>query len=225
MPSTLLLPEDVVLFQGDSITNAHRMPDEISDLFQLGAGYAAMTAARLRHDRPCDGITFINRGVSGNSTVELLDRWQADCLDLRPTVLSLLIGINDSTAHSRGTPHHGPADYRERLIRMLDAARRMDPDLRLILLEPFMLVVDGQRESQRGDLVQRQAIVAELATRYDAVFVPLQAEFDRLAGEHGPAYWVYDGIHPSGAGHRRLADAWLEAVGHRGTTLPASAVG
>ena len=146
MPSTILRPEDVVLFQGDSITNAHRMPDEISDLFQLGAGYAAMAAARLRHDRPRDRITFINRGVSGNSTVELLDRWQADCLDLRPTVLSLLIGINDSTAHSRGAPHHEPVAYRERMIRMLDAARRMDPDLRLILLEPFMLVVDGQRE-------------------------------------------------------------------------------
>ena len=87
---------DHVVFIGDSITNSHRMPTEVNDVYQLGAGYAMMASSRLRCDHPSLELRFTNRGVSGDSVEELTQRWGTDCLDLYPTVVSVLIGINDS---------------------------------------------------------------------------------------------------------------------------------
>jgi acyl-CoA thioesterase-1 len=89
---------DCVLFQGDSITNAFRMPQEVNDCYQMGAGYALMVAARIRSGLPSARISFMNRGVSGNGIQDLLARWRPDCLDLRPDILSILIGVNDTLA-------------------------------------------------------------------------------------------------------------------------------
>ncbi len=208
-----LVAEDMVLFQGDSITHAHRMAEEINDSFQLGAGYAMMSAARLRHDRPGDRIGFVNRGVCGDTTVQLLDRWQRDCLGLEPTVLSLLIGINDSTAWTRGDPQHHPDRYRERLIRLLEQLREARPAVRLVLLEPFALPVGLIQLPQMDDVRVRREMVAEVAERFAAQFVPLQEAFMRAADASGSGeYWIYDGIHPTAAGHRLIADRWLGAL-------------
>ena len=208
-----LAADDVVLFQGDSITHAHRMAEEINDSFQLGAGYAMLCAARLRHDQPGDRIGFVNRGVCGDTTVQLLDRWQRDCLDLEPTVLSLLIGINDSTAYVRGDVTHHPDRYRERLIRLLDQLRESRPEVRVVLLEPFALPVGLIQPPQMDDVRVRRDMVAEVAERFAAQLVPLQEAFTRAAEASGSGeYWIYDGIHPTAAGHRLIADRWLGAL-------------
>lgn len=55
-PAMRLTRGDRVLFQGDSITNAFRMPQESNDAYQMGAGYAMMIAARVRCERPQDRI-------------------------------------------------------------------------------------------------------------------------------------------------------------------------
>ena len=47
-------------------------------------------------ENPGRDITFINRGISGNRVRDLRARWQEDCIDLKPDILSILIGINDS---------------------------------------------------------------------------------------------------------------------------------
>ena len=105
MPSTrgrLLKEGDRVLFQGDSITNAFRMPQESNDTYQMGAGFAMLVAARVRLQRPQDRITFMNRGISGQGIQNLLARWRPDCLDLRPDVVSVLVGVNDTLAQVAG---------------------------------------------------------------------------------------------------------------------------
>jgi len=206
-----LRPDDVVLFQGDSITNAFRMPAEINDAYQMGAGYAMMSAARVRADRPADRITFLNRGVSGNTIAELEQRWSTDCLDLKPTVLSILIGINDT---ARCINHGGPSPetYARRYAALLERTRESLPNVRFILLEPFGVKRQAVTDAWLADLAERQHLVRDIAAHFDARFVALQHHFNQHAAESEAAYWIYDGIHPTAAGHRLIADRWLEVV-------------
>ena len=133
---------DLLLFQGDSITDAFRKPEEIGTSYKLGAGYAMIVAARLAAERPELNLRFDNRGVSGQPLEGMAQRWPSETLDLEPDVLSVLTGVND-TNHAVAKP--GPeqdelrASFGDRYAALLDAVRERRPGLRLILLEPFVL--------------------------------------------------------------------------------------
>src|SRR5208283_3317346 len=83
-----------ILFQGDSITDGNRGrnadPNHI-----LGHGYQFIIASEFAGHFPELNLTFVNRGVSGNTVSDLAARWQKDTLDVHPDVLSVLIGVND----------------------------------------------------------------------------------------------------------------------------------
>lgn len=207
---------DLLLFQGDSITDAFRKPEEIGTSYKLGAGYAMIVAARLAAERPELNLRFDNRGVSGQPLEGMAQRWPSETLDLEPDVLSVLTGVND-TNHAVAKP--GPeqdelrASFGDRYAALLDAVRERRPGLRLILLEPFVLKTGEITDAHVEDMASRQKAVADLAQRYDAVFVALQQRFDEAAKPTGPAYWLFDGIHPTVAGQWLIADAWWDAVG------------
>ena len=208
----IIRPNDTVLFQGDSITNAFRMPDEINNAYQLGAGYALLVAAHLLATRPGDQLRYINRGVSGHRLADLLTRWQTDCIDLKPTVLSLLIGINDTIHAMGGATYASAADYARDYRKLLEWTRRELPEVRLVLCEPFTLVTGQVTPAWREDLAPRQQAVRQLAREFDAVFVPLQQLFDDACQKAPAEYWIYDGIHPTAAGAGLLARQWLTTV-------------
>ena len=84
---------DLILFQGDSITDCSRSRQ---DPAHLGAGYAMLAASWLTALVPGSGLRFLNRGISGNRAKDLRARWQTDCLDLKPNWVSILIGVNDT---------------------------------------------------------------------------------------------------------------------------------
>lgn len=200
-----------VLFQGDSLTDAFRKPEEINPAFQLGNGYAFLVAARLGRMLP-GRFEFFNRGVSGDTVQRLSERWQADTLDLRPDVLSLLIGVNDTGQAMRGEPCASDDEFAGTYRRMLAEVRAAHPAIRLILMEPFVLETGEVTARWREHVRPRQKIIAEMAAEFDGVFVPLQSEFDRMVALAPAAYWAYDGFHPTHAGFQLLADAWLEAA-------------
>lgn len=202
----MIQPRDTILFQGDSITNAFRRPEEINNAFQLGSGYALLIAARLLLDRPADQLAFLNRGVSGDTVQKLAGRWRKDCLDLRPTVLSILVGINDALS---GTPlPEFIATYQE----LLQSTRRELPAVRLVLCEPFVLPCGLITPAHSADLKLKQPIVRQLAAEFAATFVPLQAPFNAAAARTTPADWAYDGIHATAAGFALIAREWLRQV-------------
>jgi len=80
-----------ILFQGDSITDAGRI--RIGN--DLGVGYVFISTAWLRKLHPELKLEIINRGVSGNTVIDLKNRWEEDCIILKPDWLSILVGIND----------------------------------------------------------------------------------------------------------------------------------
>jgi len=207
----MIRANDSILFQGDSITNAFRKPEEVCNAYQLGAGYAMIVAAQLLAARPHDNLRFTNRGVSGDGICDLAKRWQADCLELRPDVVSILIGVNDAEPTQREPAT--PLDEYERHYRdLLARTRAALPSVRLVLCEPFVLRVGDVKEWALRDLAARGAIVRRLAAAADAAVVPLQSVFAGALNEATAEYWSFDGIHPNAQGHWRIAQAWLRTM-------------
>lgn len=177
--SSLLRPNDLVLFQGDSITNAFRMPQEMSSAYQMGAGYAMMCAARIQADYPRDNIRFLNRGVSGDRIFDVHRRWQTDCLDLRPTVISLLIGIND-TNPDLTDDRANASSFQQVYDQLLQETITALPEVRIIVLEPFGLEVGEVDQARIARLQTLQHAARLTATKHDCEFVELQHHFDHL---------------------------------------------
>lgn len=204
----------LILFQGDSITDGNRVKTNVWDLnHQMGHGYASIINSTLGARYPEKGLEFINRGISGNRIADLYGRWKEDVLNFRPDVLSILIGINDSEfsrVHSTGSE----PDRFEKIYRiLLDEARDINPDMQLVLLEPFALPVGDKVEiydEMMNYLSPLQQKVKMVAEDYRAIFIPLQDKFNELAEKYSPDYWIWDGVHPTVCGHQIIADAWME---------------
>lgn len=210
-----------LVFLGDSITDMNWGRNEIDRNHYLGHSYVFLLAGRLGVEMPEARLDFYNRGKSGNAVWQLRERWQQDAIDMRPDLLSILIGTNDVGQGLRNpdrtiTPEAFEEDYRF----ILEASRKANPDLRLVLMDPFVLPTGPLAKEQaylqrRGLTDQMRAVVARLAGEYDAVHVPTQDIFDAAAAAAGSENWIWDGIHPLPPGHELIARHWLEAVSAR----------
>jgi acyl-CoA thioesterase I len=198
-----------VLFIGDSITDAGR---DRNDGSNLGSGYPYLIAAWYNALHPETNVSFFNRGLSGNRVSDLKARWKNDCLNLRPTLVSILIGINDTWRRYDSGEITSTEDF-ERDYRTILDSTRSSLDARLVLCEPFLLPVPADRRAWRVDLDPRIHVVRQLALEYDAVLVPLDGIFAQAAAARRDlAFWLPDGVHPAPAGHALIAQSWLHAV-------------
>lgn len=204
----------VVLFQGDSITDAGRdrnSPDP-NRAGALGNGYPLLVASAELAAHPASGIKFFNRGISGNKVPDLEQRWAADTIALKPDVLSILIGVNDYW-HTKTHGYTGTvADYETGFTALLKATRQALPNVRLVVIEPFVLRTGAVDATWFPEFDERRAAAARVARAVNATFIPMQATFTELAARTGPEYWAADGVHPTPAGHGLIADRWRRAV-------------
>ncbi len=206
---------DIVLFQGDSITDANRRKGRKgpNDPAALGQGYVFHTSAELLQRHAGLGLNIYNRGVSGDKVYQLADRWKRDCLKIKPDVLSILVGVNDY-CHIHFNGCGGTvAEYANDYDTLLERTRAELPDIKLILGEPFLLEAGDITEAHVEGIEAYRDAAKKIAEKHRAVWVPYQQVFND-ALKHAPAeYWAPDGVHPTVAGHRLMAKAWLEAVG------------
>ena len=207
---------DVILFQGDSITDAGRnRKDEAApnSLSALGMGYPLFTAASLLANHPEKELNLYNRGISGNKVFQLTERWEKDCIDLQPDILSILIGVNDFW-HTKiggysGTIETYASDYQNLILQTKKAL----PKIKIIILEPFIIhggtALDNTWEN---DFAPYRTAAGKVAADNDLIFVPLQSVFNEALNRAPADYWGKDGVHPSMAGAQLMAQAWLKAV-------------
>jgi len=212
----MLIKGDTLLFTGDSITDTGRVRDDATAQENAdGWGYANILKAMLLHDYANLGLTIYNRGISGNRIVDLYARAKEDCYNLRPSVVSVLIGINDLWAEFKRGTGVEITKFDRVYDMMLAELRERLPNVRIVLMEPFSLPgglpdVDDY-EDWRRQLSARQVIVHDLANSYNAIFVPLQPAFDAACRLAPDTYWLYDGVHPTAPGHMLIANAWQQA--------------
>jgi acyl-CoA thioesterase-1 len=195
-----------ILFQGDSITDAGRGKPP-----GLGTGYARIAADILLSRMPELGLTVMNRGISGHRAKDLVGRWGRDCIELKPDVVSIMIGINDTwRAFDSGDPTSADdfeASYRTILVRT-----QTELGAKIVMVEPFVLECPPDRVAWRADLDPKIAAVRRLAREFADVYVPLDGIFAEACTRVTPEYWAADGVHPTGAGHAFIALEWLKAV-------------
>ena len=204
----------VILFQGDSITDAGRTRSRIGPNAPdgLGFGYARKIADALLVNYPEGYLQLYNRGVSGDLIRDMISRWEGDSLRLLPDLISILIGVNDTWNQVLLGMGSDPEQYREIFHKILTETRQSLPNTRLVLCEPFLLLTGEVTREWSADITRRQGIVRDLADEFNAIFVPFQSALDQAAQQVSAYLLLEDGVHPTDRGHQVLADCWMKTV-------------
>jgi lysophospholipase L1-like esterase len=140
-------------------------------------------------------------------------RWDTDTIALKPDILSILVGVNDFWHKLTGGYAGTVADFESQYDRLLQGTQQALPNVRLVILEPFVLVTGAVDAKWFPEFDERRAVTARVAGQAGATFIPLQSMFTQLARSAPPSYWLADGVHPTIAGHAAIAERWREAVG------------
>ncbi len=205
----------LILFQGDSITDAHR---DRNDPKGMGYGYPSLVAASLGVDHPAD-YDYINRGVSGDRVVDVYARVKADFINLKPDYASIYVGVNDAWHEIEW--QNGVDDEKfERIYGMLlDEVLAACPGVRLMLIAPYVLegwaTKATEEHPDRWERLQtgvaaKAAAVRNVARRYHLPLIELQPIFDAACLQAPAEHWSADGVHPTPAGHELIKRAWLD---------------
>ena len=213
------LPKDLtILFQGDSVTDGGRKRDSYyanNTWGGLGSSYVFPVVSELLGKNPNSNLRCYNRGISGDKVFQLSNRWEEDCLQIRPDVLSILIGVNDFW-HTLSHNYKGTAkSYEDDFRKLLDRTKKELPDVKLIIGEPFA-VKGGTalvEEKWFSAFMAYQNAAKKIASDYNAHWLPFQKTFDDALKVAPVDYWCSDGVHPSLGGGELMAKTWLEVFG------------
>lgn len=197
-----------LLFQGDSITDMGR---DRSDIHNMGKGYPKYTSERLANLHPEINFDFINLGISGDRAESLRARWQKDCVDIQPDVVSILIGIND-TWHRAESKNWMPHEYFEECYRYCLDEIKTKTHAKIIMIEQFLLPGNDFTPLFRPDMDPKIQVTRKLAREYADAFIPMDGIFAAhcIGGVEGTA-WSPDCVHPCEAGARLIADEYATA--------------
>jgi lysophospholipase L1-like esterase len=150
-------------------------------------------------------MKFYNRGVSGNRVRDLRHRWKKDCLELRPNLVSILIGVNDINWKATSTESF-QSDY----TNILEQTQQLN--CKIILLEPFLVHSNGSFIKLNEELNKKIEVVRELSREFETKLIPLNDVFMKVCNKSPPSFWSFDGAHPTLAGHALIAQSWIKSV-------------
>lgn len=202
-----------LVFQGDSITDGGRQRTGSDYNHIMGQDYAYILAAEIGSEYPERSLVFVNRGISGDRVIDLAARWQQDTIALRPDLLSILVGINDTLA--TGAKTETVAQYEAVYDKLLSQTIAALPNTKIVLGEPFLMPVAKHKADYAAEMVEvkkRQAVALRLAAKYHLPIVLYQEAFDAACAKAPADHWSWDGVHPTYAGHGLMAKEWLKTV-------------
>ncbi|UQN30189.1 SGNH/GDSL hydrolase family protein [Brachybacterium kimchii] len=200
------VPARTLVFIGDSITDAGRREDPE----HLGFGYVRLIAEHFAAHEP--DARVLNTGIGGNRVPDLVARFGPDCVDLAPDVVTLYVGVNDTWRRYDSDDPTSVEDFEAGYRYLLDQLSGARPGVPVLLILPFVADIDEEKARFHEDLAPKVARIRALAREFGHPVVDSEHLLERAyAAGHTPATIAEDGVHPTIAGHRLLADAWLEA--------------
>ncbi|MBQ1259375.1 MAG: SGNH/GDSL hydrolase family protein [Clostridia bacterium] len=201
------MKKTLILFQGDSITDAGR---DKRNYHQLGNGYPKFAAAHIAEAHPDTEFEFINLGISGNRTDQLFDRLYPDAIALQPDIISILIGINDIW-HRKSNILTTDAQF-ELNYRTILTLLRERTNAKIVMLAPYVLDAED-KEFLREDHKKIIPIVRALAEEFADVYIPLDEKFEEaVKTQPEPRFYSGDGVHPNQNGAAFIGKLYAEAI-------------
>lgn len=208
-----------IIFDGDSITDGNRDKRSDQGLFHLGNGYPLLITGTLSALYPHKSWTTFNKAWSGNVIGDVAGRW-ANTIAAAPTLVSILVGINDISRAIDEKIEYNYTQYELTLTGMLSEGIAAKPDIKYVLCEPFItkgFSVDNHWEEYSRGVKNLQEIVRRLGKRFNAAVIPFQKVLEEASQKWGADHWMLDGIHPFHPGNQLMADAWIEGVNSQWT--------
>ena len=199
-----------MLFIGDSITDCGRR-----DLASpLGDGYVSIFTELATARYPVRNIEWVNMGIGGNRTTHLMERWQADVIDISPDRISIKIGINDLHSFLRSDPDGvSPDRYRANFDQILASLRQAVGDIPVLLITPFYISTRVEDEVEGAVLRMIPMyidVVEEMSSKYGTLHVNLHDVFQEHLKYRPPGTFCPEPVHPNHTGHVVIANALME---------------
>ncbi len=202
-----------LLLFGDSVTDMKKKePGE--GLFEaIGVGYAADLQSFFATSYPDYNIRVINKGVSGNTSRDLVARYEKDVVPYRPENLLICIGINDVWRQFDTPLIYEDAvsleEYEENLTYIIESSKEFVK--KLILVTPYY-IEENESDRMRARMDEYSAVVKKLAEKYDAVFVDMQSAWVKILKYYHSSYFTWDRIHPNSQGGMYMAKTILNKL-------------
>ena len=196
-----------LLFQGDSITDAGR---DYTDIHDLGGGYPKYAAKYVAEKYPDVEFEFIDLGISGNQTKDLVARLQTDFIDVQPDIVSILIGIND-VWHYCETEWLSNDVFESNYRKVLTAIKEKT-NAKIMMMEPFLIPVEDKLFF-REDLAPKIEIVRKLSREFADVYVPTDGLLQAAFIGDDPTSYAADGVHPTDKGADYIGKIYADYIG------------
>lgn len=203
-----------IVFAGDSVTDdgrARPIGEGLND--ELGNGYVKLIDTFLSVDYPELNLRVVNMGVGGDTSRDLLARWETDVNALVPDYVVVQIGINDVWRQfdSPTRPEYCvfPDEYEENLYKICDNTKA-----NLIFMTPYYLEIN-ENDAMRKRTDEYAAICKKVANDRNIPVIDLQAAFENILQYRYPAYITWDRVHPGRIGSMIIARAFLNKIGYK----------
>lgn len=197
-----------ILFFGDSVTDCGR---DYNDIESLGEGYVKYTVESLKLAYEDIEMCFINKGISGNRTIDLLNRLDADVITHQPDIVTILIGVNDTWRRYDSNDPTSAERFRENYETVLKRIKA-ETNAKIIMLEPFLIYGMG-RDNYREDLNEKIDVVRQLAKLYADCYIPLDGLLAAAAVEYDDVSVISaDGVHPAEEGKKIISWHLLQVL-------------
>lgn len=196
-----------ILFQGDSITDADR---DRSNHHNLGNGYPLYAAEFIKNEHSETDFEFINLGISGNQTKDLVERLQSDFIDIDPDIVSIHIGVNDTWHHAENRDWLDNSVFEAQYRKVLTEIKKKT-HAKILIIEQFLLPVEDKAYF-RADLNGKIDITRSLAREFADCYIPLDGLMAKAAIDKGAYHWSEDGVHPNKNGAEFIGRIYADAI-------------
>ena len=203
---------DRIIFAGDSVTDMGSANPVGEGLFDnVGHGYVRVVENLLAAVYPEVRVRVTNSGISGNTSRDLLARFDRDVVELHPDWVSICIGINDvwrqfdcpAMPEIQVTPEEYTANVEAMILKVKDSVKG------IFLLSPYLIEpLAEDRMRQRMD--EYVAICRHLADKHGCMFVDFQKMFADYCQVRHSSYIAWDRIHPNKVGATLMALEFLK---------------